>query len=337
MITFIDESGKFTKGDGWSVVAALTLTHSFAVSARRELGSTTCKWTRVDGELKGRSLGEGELRSLVDILWRRQALLHVVAVNVGDEDTDGIRAHKLAQAEKMTAHLTSEHHPNLVEEVQKLRASLEAMPDQLYVQSVAITQLVAECAQNAAMYFATRKPEELGRFEWKIDAKSPTGETRQETWWKSVLGPIFESNADRRQFVFLDDPKADYSYFDQAYAIEKTLWRPGGTTELVSGFDIGKLMVKSAAFINSKTDILLQAADILANRVRRCLQGDAVTDVTAVNLGRLQISQSRQGKRQVVKFITLTQSHPTYSQAFLNRLKLMNSDARGMFPKSLSS
>ena len=37
MITFIDESGKFTENDGWSVVAALTLTHSFALKARREL------------------------------------------------------------------------------------------------------------------------------------------------------------------------------------------------------------------------------------------------------------------------------------------------------------
>jgi hypothetical protein len=338
MITFIDESGKFTKGDGWSVVAGLTLTHSFAVSARRELASATRKWARVDGELKGRSLGEGELCSLVDILWRRQALLHVVAVNVGAEDSDGIRAHKLAQAEKMTAHLTSEHHPNLVEDVGNLRASLEAMPDQLYVQSVAMTQLIAECAQNAAMYFSTRKPEELGRFEWKIDAKSPTGETRQETWWKSVLGPIFESNAERHQFVFLDNPKADYSYFDQTYAMEKTLWRPSGVKELVSGFDIQKLMVKTAEFIDSKSEILLQAADILANRIRRCLQGDAVTDKTAMNLGRLQISQSRQGKKpQVVKFITLTQSHQAHSQAFLDRLKLMNSDARSMFPTSLSS
>jgi hypothetical protein len=334
MITFIDESGKFTGNDGWSVVAALTLTHSFALQARRELAGATRNWSRVDGELKGRSLNEAQLRCLVDILWKRQALLQVVAVNVGLEDAAGIRRHRLTQAEKMTAQITPEHHPELVVQVRKLRDSLEAMPDQLYVQSVAMTQLISECVQNGAMYFSTRKPEELARFEWKIDAKSSTGETRQETWWKSVLGPIYESNADRHQMVFLDDPKADYSYFDQAYALEKNVWRPNGDDKLVSGFDIGKLIVRAVKFVDSKSDILLQAADILANRLRRCFQDDKLDDQTAASLGRLQIVQSRRGTRQVVKIIALTNHEQSYSQTLLHRLKLMNDSARAMFPRS---
>jgi hypothetical protein len=335
MITFIDESGKFVKNDGWSVVAALTLTHSFAAQARRKLGPETRDWPRVDGELKGRSLNELQFHNLVEVLWKHQALLHVVAVNVNLEDADGIRRHRLIQAEKMTANLTSEHHPELVNQVEKLRASLEAMPDQLYIQSVAMTQLIWECAQNGAMYFSTRKPEELAHFEWKIDAKSSTGETRQETWWRSVLGPIFESNADHHQFVSLDDPKADYSFFDQAYALEKELWRPSGDNKRVSGFDIGKLIVKTTEFVDSKSDILLQAADILANRIRRCFQDIIFDDQTAANLGRLQIVQSRQGARQVVKIISLTKHEQSNSQALLHRLKLMNDNARTMFPRSL--
>jgi hypothetical protein len=332
MITFIDESGKFTQNDGWSVVAALTLTHSFALQARRELTSATRNWLRVDGELKGRSLGEDELRELVDLLWRRQALLHVVAVNVGAEDSEGIRRHKLIQAEKMTANLTSEHHPELVEQVKTLRASLEGMSDQLYVQSVAMTQLMTECAQHAAMYFALRKPEELDLFEWKIDAKSSTGETRQEIWWKSVLGPILESNPERHQFVFLDDPKADYSYFDRSYSLEKTVWSPNGEKQ-ASGFDISKLMVKTAKFIDSKSDILLQAADILANRVRRCFQDDHFDDETTKSLGRLQIARARRGTRQVVKIIALTNHERCHSPDLLDRLKLMDDSARSMFAR----
>jgi Protein of unknown function (DUF3800) len=336
MITFIDESGKFTANDGWSVVAALTLTHSFALQARRELAVETRNWLRVDGELKGRSLDEAKLRRLVDILWKRQALLHVVAVNVGLEDADGIRRHRLTQAEKMTAQLTSEHHPELVSQVMGLRDSLEAMSDQLYVQSVAMTELISECIQNSAMYFSIRKPEELARFDWKIDAKSPTGETRQETWWKSVLGPIYESNTDRHQMIFLDDPKADYSYFDEAYALEKHVWRPSGDRELVSGFDVGKLIVRAVKFVDSKSDILLQAADILANRIRRCMQDETFDDQTAKSLGRLQITQSRQGMPQVVKIISLTKHGQDSSSAFRRRLKLMNDSARDMFPRSFS-
>ena len=333
MITFIDESGKFVQADGWSVVAALTLTHGFAALARRKLIAATRNWPHIDGELKGKSLDEHHLDSLVDILWRHQALLHVVAVNVGLEDADGIRRHRFIQAEKMTQHLTDEHHAELVAEVEKLRLALEAMPDQLYIQSVAMKELIWECAQNAAIYFSMRKPEELGRFEWKIDAKSPTGETKQEHWWKSVLGPIFQSNPDRHQFFFLDDEKADYSFFDQAYAIENhTVWRPTCYSEVTSGFDIGKLIVKPTKFVNSKRDILLQAADILANRVRRCLQEPAFDDQTATSLGRLQIRRSRQGTEQPVKIISLTAHEQDSPDFVLHRLKLMYRSARSIWP-----
>ncbi|MGV7218267.1 DUF3800 domain-containing protein [Bradyrhizobium sp. UFLA05-112] len=332
MITFIDESGKFVQNDGWSVVAALTLTHGFAALARRKLITATRDWPRVDGELKGRSLNEHHLEGLVDILWRHQALLHVVAVNVGLEDADGIRRHRLGQAEKMTQHLTDEHHPQLVSEVKKLRSALEAMPDQLYIQSVAMTELLWECAQNAAIYFSMRKPEELGQFEWKIDAKSPTGVTKQEHWWKSVLGPIFESNPDRHEFFFLDDKEADYSFFDQTYAIQNhAVWRPTGYSEETSGFDIGKLIVKPTQFVNSKSDILMQSADILANRVRRCLQEPAMDDRAAAALGRMQIRRSRQGAEQVVKIISLTAHEQNTPEFVLHRLKQMYRSARSMW------
>jgi hypothetical protein len=336
MITFIDESGKFVHNDGWSVVAALTLTHSFGAQARQKLISETRDWPRVNGELKGRSLSDPQFNDMVEMLWRHQALLHVVAVNVGLEDAEGIRRHKLKQAEKMTQNLTEEHQPELVAEVKRLRASLEAMPDQLYIQSVAMTQLIWECAQNAAMYFSTRKPEELARFEWKIDAKSPTGETKQEQWWKSVLGPIFESNAHHHQFISLDDKKADYSFFDRSYALEKRVWRSTGDDELVSGFDIGKLIVKPTQFVNSRSDILLQAADILANRIRRCFQEVNFDDQTAVSLGRLQIRRSRQEAHQVVKIIMLTDREQISSDVVLHRLELMYGSARSVFPRSMA-
>ena len=69
----------------------------------------------------------------MEVLWKHQALLHVVAINVGLEDADGVRQHRRIQAEKMMANLTSEHHAELVKQVEKLRASLEAMSDQLYI------------------------------------------------------------------------------------------------------------------------------------------------------------------------------------------------------------
>lgn len=102
----------------------------------------------------------------------------------------------------------------------------------------------------------------------------------------------------------------------------------------MSGFDIGKLIVKAVEFADSKSDILLQAADILANRIRRCFQEDSLDDRTTESLGRLQIIQSRQGTRQVVKIIALTNHQRSHSQTLLRRLALMNGSARAMFPRS---
>jgi hypothetical protein len=146
---------------------------------------------------------------------------------------------------------------------------------------------------------------------------------------------LFESNAAHHQFVSLDDPKADYSFFDQAYAFEKDLWHPNGDHKRVSGFDIGKLIVKTTEFVDSKSDILLQAADILANRARRCFQDVTFDDQTAADLGRLQIVQARQGAQQVVKIISLTNHKQSSSQSLRHRLKLMNTSARTMFPRAL--
>ena len=144
-----------------------------------------------------------------------------------------------------------------------------------------------------------------------------------------MLGPIFESNPQRHQFAFLDDPNADYSFFDKAYSLEKTVWRPDGESKRASGFDIGKLILKTTEFVDSKSDVLLQAADILANRIRRCFQDIVFDDQTAASLGRLQIGQGR----QVVKIITLTKhEHIDVSEALLRRLKLLNNNARAMFP-----
>jgi hypothetical protein len=92
---------------------------------------------------------------------------------------------------------------------------------------------------------------------------------------------------------------------------------------------------RTTEFVDSRSDILLQTADILASRTRRCFQDTIFDNQTAADLGRLQIVQSRQGARQVVKIISLTQHKQSNSQALLHRLNLMNDNARAMFPRDI--
>ena len=68
--------------------------------------------------------------------------------------------------------------------------------------------------------------------------------------------------------------------------------------------DIGKLVTKRLSFVNSKSDILVQAADILVRSIRRVLSEDAAPRLIDA-LGRLQLVRRRDGVLQSMQFILL--------------------------------
>ena len=112
---FIDEGGKFTPGDGWSVVSALVLPHTEVGRLRRELSFITQDWPRTpSGELKGGSLSENHLAILVEQLYLRNALLFSSAIDMARQDPAELNLHKTKQSEGITEFLTPDHHPKLV-------------------------------------------------------------------------------------------------------------------------------------------------------------------------------------------------------------------------------
>ena len=124
---FIDEGGIFVPATGWGVVCSLSLPHKEVGPARREIEHASRDWPRHKGELKGGALGLDQLNVLIDILFRRDALLRCCAIDVSREDPARVARHKSVQCVKLTKHLTEEHHPNLVDEVWRLRRTLERM------------------------------------------------------------------------------------------------------------------------------------------------------------------------------------------------------------------
>ena len=141
---------------------------------------------KTKGEVKGRDLSEAHVIEVARILRKIGALFEVVAVDLGMHSKEELTFHKTGQAEAMTAHLTPEHHTTLVGEIWKLRRELEDMPLQLYVQSVAMGELVHQTLNHADTYFAFRTPPELGEYHWRIDAKDRLGITPWEKWWSTV-------------------------------------------------------------------------------------------------------------------------------------------------------
>lgn len=331
MMVFIDESGRFIPGDGWSVVCALSLPHKLAGQARRQIQFMSRSWERRNGELKGGQVTFHQFRELVDCLFRHRAILHCCAAELQSHDPAEIDGHKAAQADAMTRHLTDEHHPDLVAEVWKLRRTLEAMPNQLYVQSVLMRELVCIVAEETSHYFAQRTPRELARYQWIIDAKDVT-ETRQEKWWRDVLGPLIESRSEREPFGKVDDPEFDYRFLEKSYSFRKQRWRPDAPREEIEGVDIRKMFIQATQFADSKSDILLQAVDILASYCRRSLRADKVDPEVLHQAGRLQISRNRDGIQQCMNLLALGKTGETFSSRKIGRrMRIMNDAARSLW------
>jgi hypothetical protein len=122
----------------------LAIPHKEVGPARREINRLSRDWPR-NGELKGGMLKRTHLKSLVEVLFRHDALMHACAMR---------------------------------------------MSSQLYIQCVMMKELVRIASEQVTLYFAQRRPRELAKSEWTIDAKDPRRITSQEKWWRDMFRPI---------------------------------------------------------------------------------------------------------------------------------------------------
>jgi hypothetical protein len=327
---FIDEGGTFIPATGWAVVCSLAIPHKEVGPARREINRLSRNWPRNGGELKGGILEPAHLESLVEVLFRHDALMHACAIDVSREDIARVDQHKAHQCDNITRHLTPEHHPHLVREVWDLRRVLEGMSRQLYIQCVMMKELVRIASEEVTLYFAQRRPHELAKFEWTIDAKDPRRITSQEKWWRETLAPLLESASRREPFIFVKDAGFNYKYFNRSFAMKKDMWFPDRPPEMIEGHDITKMITERMAFVDSRSEMLIQAVDVLTSFLRRLLAGGITGDDVSHALGRLQIHTRRKSKHpQSLRVITMSRQARGQSDLF-NALRVMTRAARTM-------
>lgn len=338
MHIFIDESGNFTSAFGLSAVCALSIPSKNLRRIRRELIDLTVSWPHVDGELKSGSLTVNELAVLVGFLFKEYALLHCAAIDMSCEEDVLIEAHKSEQAERITKHLTPEHHPNVVNQLWHLRRLLEAMPNQLYVQSIIMRELVCAVVSDTTTYFAQRQPRELASFSWIIDAKDPARISAQEEWWRDTLGPLVETRSEREPFPIVDDRNFQYKHFNRSYRIVKDLWRPDRAPERkrIVGIDLSKLICRNIVFADSRSDILVQAVDVLTGFIRRALAGHIHDANVWAHLGRLQIRRNREGLIQPMQILSIGHHRPSLPH-LMSVIGTMGSTARAMLIKRIGA
>jgi hypothetical protein len=221
MHIFIDESGNFTPGDDLSLVGALIVPDSRRDDLFRRYDKLRRGLVLDRGEVKGRFQDAARVARVVDLLVKNGVLYEATAIDVAEHTETELLDPKRRQGEGLTKNLNDEHHPNFIKQVWELRARLEQIPIQLYIQSVGMFELLGRVVMHGTMYFSQRIPRELGAFHWVIDAKDRNRTTNWEDWWSMVMMPALQSQSLTKPLGIFTE--GDYSHFEQ-FSVEATDW-----------------------------------------------------------------------------------------------------------------
>jgi hypothetical protein len=272
MHIFIDESGVFVPSrtrSGISLVCALVIPDGRMANVERKYKAIRTQLSKERGEVKGRLLAEADMAKVVDLLRRNECLLEVVGIDLNMHSDADIGTHKLDLARVMVAGATNTHHPNVHGWVRGLAERIQALPNQLYVQSTVMTELVRHTCEHAINYYAQRRPQELAAFHWVVDGKDKLRTTEAESLWTNILLPLLMARSVEQPMALFEE--GDYEHFKRFEgALPDWLPKPEGAAETTT--DIKRLMMEHFRY-SSDSEPGLELVDILASAARRALVG----------------------------------------------------------------
>lgn len=331
---FIDEAGSFTDGGkpiSPSVVGALVVPDGKMDFLSKKYDRLRRHLPKERGEVKGRLLNETQVSKVVDLLRRNETIFESVAIDMGLHDRETLERHRNLQARGITSQLTSDHHESYHVKLGQLKAQLERMPMQLYVQSVLMFELINTTIDFASAYYSQRRPEELGNFHWIIDAKDRTI-TNWEEWWSFCVMPMIQSKTLRTPGMQLD--WSDYSHMERFFTdpidyLDQFKAEPNTAKETLP-LDLKMIMTESFRF-SSDAEFGLELVDIVTTAVRRAMVGNLQhagwKDIPSLMIHR---------KNQALRVITLHERDhsPGYSLPYYPVLEAFIKGGRSMIAPS---
>jgi hypothetical protein len=181
------------------VLGALTLPDNRLAWIEKKYARIRAGLPKQNGEVQGRNLDEAHVAAVIELLRRNGALLEPVAVDVNLHEPNDVNAHRQGQAEGMTSGLTDAHHENIRRFANDVANRIRALNDQLYLQSVAMFDLVWQTCEHSITCYAQRQPKELAAFYWTIDAKDKGRTTSGERLWADIVMQVLQTRVMLRQ------------------------------------------------------------------------------------------------------------------------------------------
>ncbi|MDO8954589.1 MAG: DUF3800 domain-containing protein [Gammaproteobacteria bacterium] len=272
MNIYIDESGVFkpeVKAQSISCVAALIVPsviepELFAAFELWKKSPSLQNKREKNGEIKGKSLNEREVSSLLHLLSHFDVLVEVVCMDMGMTSDTDIQRYKDRTNDSLSKSgwalkLNAPFNPKII----------GSLSSPLFSQSLGLFELFRRVLDIAIPYYVQRFPQELASFNWILDSKDKSL-TKYEEIMTSLIKPWL-------QMLTFEEPirmqeYEDFSAFNEFIISKEDLLEPFKSIVIESkgAFNINKIF-KNLNFAQSYPNTGLEIVDILTNCIQRAI------------------------------------------------------------------
>lgn len=275
---YIDESGSFVRTEkpaSWNAIAALVVTESARAALCKAIGELKRSSGKLGAkEVKLPGVPEDVYFRFIARLIDADCLLFTIATDAGLNTIESVSRHQAGQVAKIREHLHKMIYPSGREGVELLAKQVEGLSRQLYVQLFCQVQLMYDVLAGAVNYFAQRHPVTLRAFRWRVDQKDAQRKAVFEEAFEKLSPALIQSISIRRPMIMIDE--FDYSGMDgylYSHAEKPTYLRDVYGLDVDGGdWNLSRIMREDMAFVDSKDHDGVQAVDLLASGIRRCLR-----------------------------------------------------------------
>lgn len=239
-------------------------------------------WGLPAGEVKGSGLNETQVAAVLSLLSLGGAMVHIIATDMKQYSSAELDETRTDQADRLLKDVSPGTH--IYEKLHGLRDSWLRTSNQLFLQSMLTIFLVEELLQTATLFFVLRRPDELGSFKWRFDAKDRSI-TESERVWSELVMPLLQTRSIEKPHMTVAGE--DYSHF-RAFQVDETT-AEGPVKETLEwlkseakradpetrGVGVNlNLILADLKFEDSRNSPGIQLADIVASACARAFNGN---------------------------------------------------------------
>jgi len=330
MNIYIDESGSFVstpKGDSWSVVVALAVAESEDVKLGKCLAILKAKnGSTPEAELKMNGVTEESYKEFLWELGELNLLLFSTAFDAGLGSDDVIRGQQRNQVAEIRSHVGKMLYPGGRQGVMQMAKQLEKVPPQLYAQLFCQVRLMYDVVAKAIPYFVQRTPDILSAFRWRVDGKD-VSRTNYEDIFEKMTPMLLQTMSIKEPLMMFNG--VDYSNLQRYRGPAPEYLRAVLGGEQKEALDIQKIVREDIQFADSKGSLGIQAADLVATGLRRCLRRQCgENEVVAALLGRLMVRV--QYSALPLNLITFIEGKHRIAEKTAQLVRIMASSSKGI-------